>query len=335
MPDHFLYVSVSGFDIFSLMLVIGALACQLWVIPAEGADGVHERLWRVLAVALGALTLSSLALLIDRTLEMSREPLAAIGPILGLVVRKTPFGHFWLLRMTCVVLLVLGWMAGRRGAGAIGRLWAMFALAAVIAFTRSATGHPADGGQFTFPEWLDWAHLIASSVWAGSVFVAVAALWPSSQTMERLAHPVVGAFASRLSRASGIALGIVLVTGFVSAWHYVVQWHNLWGTDYGRVLLVKLLLISVAMILGATNRYLHVPRILRWAGSSVIQPLSPLSRAVATERAEVSDVLRPLAGTIAVEAAFLFGTVIVAAVLLHTASPSDMAAMAGMSAPPR
>ena len=327
MPHHLIYVILSGFDVVSLAAVIGALSCRAWVIPPEGIDLIHPRVWRLLAWALFALTLSSVALLAGRTLEMSRQPLSAIGPILPLVIRKTQFGHIWLARMGCIVLLWMFWMAGRRSARGAKVSLAMLVLGAAIAFTRSATGHPADGGQFTFPEWLDWVHLVTASVWAGSVFAMIFGVFPSLWAARSVSPRVVAALAEQLSRVASIALAFVLASGLVSAWHYVVHVDNLWRTIYGRILLVKLSLIGVAVLLGAANRYLHVPRIRRWAGAGTAQP-EPAAPSATSDR---SAALAPLARTIAVEALFLLGVLLVAALLLHTASPSDMSAMAAMT----
>lgn len=329
MPHHLLYVSLSGFDVVSLAAVIGALSCRAWVIPPEGAELMHPRVWRLLAWALFALTLSSVALLAGRTLEMSRQPLSMIGPMLPLVVRKTQFGHIWLARMGCIALLWIFWMMGRRAARGVGVSRAMLVLAAAIAFTRSATGHPADGGQFTFPEWLDWVHLVVASVWAGSVFAMIVGVFPSLWAARNLSPRIVAALGARLSRVASIALVLVLASGFVSGWHYVVHFDNLWRTIYGRILLVKLVLIAVAILLGAANRYLHVPRIQRWAEAGTA-PLEPGDLSLPATQDRVAA-LGPLARTIAIEALFLLGVLLVAALLLHTASPSDMSAMGAMA----
>ncbi|MHB8415978.1 MAG: copper resistance D family protein [Acidiferrobacteraceae bacterium] len=336
MHTHILYISFSGFDIVSLVAVIGALSCRLWVLPLASVDVLHPRLWRFLAWALLALTVSSLALLVGRTLEMSRQPLSAIGPILPLVVRKTQFGHIWLIRPVSLVILWLCWFTGRHPGRGGQIAIPMFLLVAVIAFTRSATGHPADGGQFTPPEWVDWVHLMVASIWAGSLFAMMFGIFPSLQGPGTILPAVIAELGNRLSRLASIALGLVLISGFLSARHDLVHLDNLWRTSYGRILLVKLSFVSAAMLLGALNRYLHIPCIRCWAGFGApkrgLAALPPLRHRIEQHAShEQTAPLRPLARTIAVEAFLLFGALLTAAVLLHGMPPSDVPPVSAMT----
>ena len=38
-----------------------------------------------------------------------------------------------------------------------------------MAMTRSASGHAADWGDLTWPEVIDWVHLMAGAVWGGGL----------------------------------------------------------------------------------------------------------------------------------------------------------------------
>ena len=79
-------------------------------------------------------------------------------------------------------------------------------------------------------------------------------------------------------------LGIVSVvtlaaTGFVNALVLVGSFHALIGTEYGRLLLLKLVFFAAMLVLAATNRFWLTPRLssssdgaLRWlVRSSVIE----------------------------------------------------------------
>jgi putative copper resistance protein D len=336
MHTHILYISFSGFDIVSIVTVVGALSCRLWVMPLASVDVLHPRLWRFLAWALLALTISSFVLLVGRTLEMSRQPFSAIGPILPLVVRKTQFGHIWLIRPVTLILLWVCWFMGRYP-GRGGRIAIpMFLMAAIIAFTRSATGHPADSGQFTYPEWVDWVHLMVASIWAGSLFAMIFGIFPALQVPDTIPPTVIAELGNRLSRLASIALGLVLISGYLSAWHDLVHLDNLWRTSYGRILIIKLLFVTAAMLLGALNRYLHIPCIRCWAGFGVpkrgLAALSPLRHRIEQHASDKKTIpLQPLARTITIEALLLLGALLAAAVLLHGMPPSDAPPMSAMT----
>ncbi len=320
MPSHLPYIAVSTFDILALAAVIGALATGLWIIPEGARESFHRRLWRLTGFGLVALTVSSLVLLVGRTLEMSRQSLHHVFHWLPLVVRETSFGHIWMIRPVMLLGAWAAWLIGRRPARHRAA-YAILLCTAVIAFTRSATGHPADQGQWTAPEWMDFVHLMAASVWAGGLFAMSVAIFPFL-SQARLSTPVRLALVQRLSSVAAIALAAILVTGVLSAYHYLGGFGPLFSTAYGHILLVKLALVAIAIALGATNRFVFVPRIR--AAQSASRPL--------TAPAHDTDehAFFRLARSVAVETGFLGAALVAAAVLLHGMPPSDMAhTMAG------
>ena len=311
---HTPYIALSAFDIVALTLVIGPLATILWVVPKDAREAFQSRLWRLTGGALFALTLSSVALLVGRTMEMSRQGLDEVAHWLPLVLRETPFGDVWLVRPVMLAMAWAAWFIGRnlehrRAAAAF-----LFATAAVIAFTRSATGHPADQGSWTLPEWVDWAHLVAVSVWAGVVFTMSIAIFPRL-SRERLPSSVRANLITRLSSVATAALICILATGILSAYHYIGTLAALRDSTYGHILIVKLALVAVAVALGAANRFLFVPRI-RAAATAGRRPLSPPGT---DERA-----LRLLIRSAGIETLFLLAILAAAAVLLHGMPPREM-----------
>jgi len=314
MPSHTLYITISAFDIVAIATVIGALSCRLWVLPAETVEHFHGHLWRLLGLGLAALTASSLVLLVGRTLEMSRQPLAEAWHWLPLVVRETEFGHVWLIRPLVLLVMWTAWLVGRRSSrgGATGAL--MFLSVGIIAFTRSATGHPADLGPWTFPEWVDWAHLMVGSIWVGGLLAMTLCVFPTLPD-PRIPVATRAALVKNLSTVAATALAGVLVTGLWGAYYYVGHWGNLWYSTYGHTLLVKVAFVLGAVALGALNRFTYVPKI-RAAARHIAQTSShPHSLATKT--------LRLLTRSVAIETILLFGALLTAAVLLHDMPPRD------------
>ncbi len=306
MPTHDdLYVILSAADILAFFLALGALACRLWVAPAN-ARYLDTPLWRLAGTGILALAASSVALFIGRTMEMSGESFKQSVALLPAMVTDTQFGHIWLARPVALLLLAALWWRGRSVAHTRASAAVMLILVSIMAFTRSATGHPADTGPFTLPEWVDWIHLLAAALWVGTLLAVVLTVLPAIFRTRPPSGSVL-ALVERLSRLAGFALLAVLSTGLVSAWHYLVDLHNLTATAYGRVLLIKLAFVAGAIALGALNRYVALPRLRRSTAAT----------------GSGSRILLLLARSLRLEVIALLGALAGAAVLLHTMPPVD------------
>ncbi|WP_143137722.1 CopD family protein, partial [Burkholderia ubonensis] len=74
--------------------------------------------------------------------------------------------------------------------------------------------------------------------------------------------------AQRLSRTSIVALAFVLATGALNAARGLGgSLAPLDGSAWGRVLLLKLLLVALALVLGGLNRFSALPRLRRTAST--------------------------------------------------------------------
>jgi putative copper resistance protein D len=256
--------AVTGFDVLAVALIVGAVAARLaW--PPGGYEGSRlqplllRRLDVLFAVVLGFLTLTSVAILFVRSVAISGEPFPQVAGVVPLVLQKTDFGKLWLARAAAVLLMWLLWMwAGvrKRWAG-----WVLAILVGVVAFSRSATGHAGDHGNFAWPVWIDWLHLLSAGLWGGVIVMFVLAVRPVLR--QHLQHgDWTAAIVRRYSMLAATGLALAAATGICSAWQRVGGWQPLWTTRYGLILDVKLFLVIVMAILGATNRFRHVPAVL-------------------------------------------------------------------------
>ncbi|MEJ2761100.1 MAG: CopD family protein, partial [Gammaproteobacteria bacterium] len=173
-------------------------------------------------------------------------------------------GHVWQWRLGILAAAWLAWWRwGRTQENNRGLLLFTLFLIAALAFTRSASGHPADQGDFTLREFNDWLHLAAAAVWMGAVMVSALVLFPRLRNRRTLGTASI----QRLSNLAGAALVLTLATGVCNAWWALPALADLWTTDYGRLLLVKLALVAVLILFGAVNRYYFLPD-LRAAGDA-------------------------------------------------------------------
>ncbi len=240
--------------------LLGALALDALVVPAAPAApaAVRRRLHGCATLAAVVLLLGALAELLVRTQAMLGPSAGRLMTTVPVVIARTHFGRIWLGRIALIVAIVaLSPARGRRA-----RVVAL-GLGLGVALTTALTGHLADWGDLTPSVGLDWAHVAAASVWTGGLAAlalgCARATWPPE---------TLAVVARRFSRVAGVCLAVVLVTGGYNAWVQLPGPAALWTTGYGRVLALKLALVSALAVLGGVNRYGIVAELdIRWRRS--------------------------------------------------------------------
>ncbi|MFL6060242.1 MAG: copper resistance protein CopC [Marmoricola sp.] len=161
------------------------------------------------------------------------------------------------------LLLLLGTevaIFGARAGGVRNRRTALGAIGLTL-LTFSLVGHT----RSVDPTWLmvlaDLTHVLAGTIWFGGLVGLVI-------SMRRLAdRPRTAALA--LGRFSVVAAWVLLtltVAGSVLAWRILKTWSNLFHTDFGIVLLVKVGFVGVVALIAAYNRYRLLPVVLADSG---------------------------------------------------------------------
>lgn len=275
MENGFLHIIPTAFDLLALFICIGALVCHLYVIPTVGEvsdpsvpEILRTRLWHLTGAAVAMLTISSISELFMRTMEMSGRPPAEVFSMMPVVILRTHYGNLWVVRLIMILVLWIGWWTGRRRLDS--RVISVFMVCAgvVIAITRSASGHAADMGDITLPELMDCLHLLAGSIWGGGLIVLSTLVLPILIKQSDRGS-AVAYMAQRFSTIAGITLGIIAITATYNAWLEVGRLHALWETTYGQLIMVKVILLLILVVLGASNRYISVPLLQRLAGHSL------------------------------------------------------------------
>jgi putative copper export protein len=95
-------------------------------------------------------------------------------------------------------------------------------------------------------------HFAAVAIWIGGLAALLAAL---PELGDRR-----GAVVRRFSLLAGVTLAVVAATGVVRAFTALDSWSELFDSSYGRLVLVKSVLLVGLGALGAVNRYRHVRR---------------------------------------------------------------------------
>jgi putative copper resistance protein D len=319
----------TAFDLLALVISLGALGCRLGILPAVeavsgavGMEAILRPLWRLLVICLTALTVSSLAELVGRAVEMSGLPLPDVLPLLPTILFHTHYGRVWLLRPLALTGLWARWCLGRRHRQSRLIPALMFAMGALVAMTRSASGHAADWGDPSFAELMDWLHIMASALWGGGLITLCAVMLPRVVKLPQRRR-LTAEIARQFSILAGVALAGVLLTGLYNAWLQMGSISAIWQTPYGRTLLVKLLLVLPLLALGGLNHYSRVPRLQRWSERPVARRSRGLSLlltrrlAAGQHRRQAVQLVRRFTRSVRAEAILIVGILMCTAVLLQ------------------
>jgi putative copper export protein len=230
----------------------GGSAAQPAVFIAVFIDVFMARINKLLALCLAGLLITSFYGLIQRSIEMSGSGIGTILSLLPTVVLKTHYGSMWLVRLAGLSAAGLLWLAGKRYMDSRFFSVFLFTVGAVIAFSRSASGHPADFGDLSPQQIADWFHLLSVASWAGTLLALAWTIQRPSTAEDCAYQRFVADIAERFYILFGPVLAILVMTGLYNAWFAAGSLSVLVTTPYGRMLSAKLALFVVLMLRFAT-----------------------------------------------------------------------------------
>jgi putative copper export protein/methionine-rich copper-binding protein CopC len=247
----------------ALLGMIGSAVFNLIVLrrlrgTPEAPDAVVDRAaYGAWYLAAGAAALSALTLVL-RLWQQATELYGAEafeGARLVGLLNGTVWGMGWTLQALATVAFFVGLMVARaphgRSVGWMGAGAAAVLVSAVPAFS----GHAAAVERLPALAIIaDTLHVLGAGTWLGTLAALLAAGLPAAA----FAHEGEGpsAFAAMVRAFSPVALagsGLAAVTGLTSALFHVSAPADLFGTTYGRMLLVKLGLLAVVGAIGFYN----------------------------------------------------------------------------------
>jgi putative copper resistance protein D len=276
-------VSLSGLVMFHAFVGAPALA-------AGGANVATVRLiaGRLARLAWGSLVLAALtgvASLLVQTASMGERPLSALwsDDLVATVLLDTDFGNVWLVRLVLIVLLAAALRPPYfRAPPPAWRRASALALAVAFVASLAFAGHAAagDGGEGAIHLAADVLHLVAAAAWVGALVPLAIVLAAATDSGDALA--VARTATVRFSTLGIASVGTVLATGIVNTFELAGSWAALFGTDYGRLLLLKIALFLAMLAIAAVNRMRLTPQIVA-GGIAVVPALRQLRANALTE----------------------------------------------------
>jgi copper transport protein len=151
-----------------------------------------------------------------------------------------------------LALLFLAWLLDRTDL-----LVPAFVLSLFFAGGLSWSGHDAlDPGSSWKTAIADWVHIAAASVWIGGLATMVGLVWYGAPELRRQVF-------LNFSRMATVLIALVLGAGTYLSIVRLPHLHDLWTAGYGQVLLVKIGLVSVALLWGAFHHFVIAPALER------------------------------------------------------------------------
>lgn len=131
-------------------------------------------------------------------------------------------------------------------------------------------GHTVSRGWWPLHAMVNLVHVLAAAVWAGGVFAMTTIVW----MRRRATEPTdTAAMVVRFSSVAAVSLAAVTVAGGIMAFTVIESLGDLFSSQWGRVLVAKLVAVAVGAGIGAYNHFRLRPALER----------SPDDPALATE----------------------------------------------------
>lgn len=166
------------------------------------------------------------------------------------------------------IALVLALLLAALLAGRSQRISAVAITVALMGL--AASGHAASASPRAPSIVNDWLHLLSGAVWLGGIAMLVLVWWPAlrsgaGELRTSLAREVLPAF----GRVAVPAFVLAVSTGAVSLLVQLGHLDALWNTAYGRVLLVKIVVVGCVAAVSFTHARRLRPRLMAGAQSVV------------------------------------------------------------------
>ena len=256
------YVKFAGY-----FLAIGAAGYRYLILP-RFEKGNPAVIGRATAATLGMLGV--FLLLVSALGGVELRALASHKPFTQSMPKAIARFQF---QLTALAISLVGFTLAKRASAVLGwPLAAIGILAVVLQPLYTARG---------FSGRVNAVHILAASTWLGTLTVmlfsgirAVVHAPAGGLSREKVTANIINAF----TPVALTAATLVAITGATTAWLHLKRLPNLWTTDYGRALIIKLCFVIAVVVMGWWNWKRVKPSL---AGGD--QSVARLNRSATTE----------------------------------------------------
>ena len=225
--------------------------------------------WQIICVALGCFA-SMLQIPIEAG-AMAESGLAGmLDPFMLEIVWQSVIGEQAALRIPAFIfalIAVFTWQTSTHSNGIINFACTLLMLG-FVTYSFTFSGHSANQSSwlkiiFTF-------HLITIASWVG-------ALWPLYKSCTLLPISAIKSLMQRFGQLAIVIVAVLLISGITLLFEYLHSFAELFTSNYGQLILLKLLLVSAMLLLGAWHKLFLVPQMTQQ------QHIDTLKRSISVE----------------------------------------------------
>ncbi|RMG74069.1 MAG: hypothetical protein D6710_02155 [Nitrospirae bacterium] len=191
---------------------------------------------------------------------MTETPLQETASVFSVFLAKTKYGRLGLFRTAFLILLsIIVFSCMRKPKGWKNITGTLLSLLLLISLSMSS--HQAIKGYQSIPFYIDIIHIVSISIWIGGIFFI--RLCYSFFLKEKAVEywKIFQGMITRFSNIATIAVYIAGATGITLAFVRVKNSSILLNTIYGRVFLLKLMVVLTIFLLGGLNKFYVLPKL--------------------------------------------------------------------------
>lgn len=239
----------------ALFCVVGAVAFRYAVLQRIRKVSPSEDPFFDIASD-GAATLgmfAAVAYLLTTVIRLYGESAAMHDVSVQTILLSTSWGRVWTIQAAACVLAIAAFRQAHRVDGK-GWLFAMFS-SLILVVTPAYTGHAIAGEYAVFSVPLDIVHVIAGSVWLGTLAVIfIVGIGAALKTPGGMNAPArVATLVNAFSPMALICGGTIVGTGVIAGKFHLDPLSELWTSSYGKTILVKLFFVVLLFAVGFWN----------------------------------------------------------------------------------
>ena len=257
------------------VFITGTLALKILIAIPSGADacvqtGKNKTIGECTIPVIFFISLITLIFNIAHVIlhcsVITETPLQEVFSVLPLFLLKTKYGMFSLMRtiVMVVIILVLAFAIKRNDKWVIITGIA-FSLMFLVMLTMS--GHQGTKGYLSIPFLFDILHVVAISIWMGGLFSIYCCYSFFLKKAGSESWDIFLEFINRFSRIATLCVAAIIVSGVVLYIYNFKGFSGLVTTDYGVVLLIKILLVVPIILFGAINKFSFIPQLNKTDGN--------------------------------------------------------------------
>ncbi len=262
----------------ALLAVVGGWAALVLVLPrarqqlavgatADTLDLIERRTLRVGTVAAATLAAALVLRFLAQCSALGVSDAAGLRDVLV----ATNVGRGLIVTMVGALFSLTLSRQGRAPAAAIGVAVGLLGIGA------AAMGHAMAATSAAVAVGTGALHVIGAGAWIGTLSWLVVVALPALRADGALRAVVVRAF----SAVALVAVAVVGLSGAANAWRYVGSFDALVHSDYGRMLIAKVAVLSAVALTGLYNWRAVVPRVGSVAGGSRLRASAAVELVVA------------------------------------------------------